>query len=145
MRKIGENCLVFGIGGMGYVLIELLWRGYSHWTMALTGGMCFLLIYRTDIAFPEAVMWKKCLAGSLIITELELTVGFLVNLLLRWNVWDYTNQPFNLFGQVCPVYSGLWFLLCIPLSYLCAGLKRWLERLFGTLDTAAADDASALF
>ncbi len=26
-------------------MVEILWRGYTHWTMTLTGGVCFLVLY----------------------------------------------------------------------------------------------------
>ena len=34
------------------------------------------------------------------------------------NVWDYSDRKFNLMGQICPLYSALWFLLCIPVNRL---------------------------
>ena len=123
MRKISEMLSVFLIGAGGYLVIELLWRGYSHWTMALTGGMCFLCIYLTELSFADEPLWKKCLVGSLFITLSELVVGFVVNILLSWNVWDYSDRIIHLFGQICPLYSVLWFLLCIPCVYLCRCIR----------------------
>ena len=46
--------ILFGIGGIAYVVIELLWRGYSHWSMFALGGLCFLLIGR--LKADEAVV-----------------------------------------------------------------------------------------
>ena len=128
MRKFSEMLTVFFIGAVGYTAVELLWRGYSHWTMALTGGMCFLCIYLTELHFTGEPLWKKCLVGSLVITEAELMVGFVVNILLAWNVWDYSDRPIHLFGQICPLYSVLWFLLCIPCIWLCRLLRHFAER-----------------
>ena len=120
MRKVVEYGTVFALGALGYAAVELLWRGHTHWTMMLTGGACFTLIYRTERRYSGAPMWKRCFAGAEIITLCELFVGFFVNILLGWAVWDYSNQPLNLFGQICPLYFGLWFLLCLPASKLCA-------------------------
>ena len=47
---------------------------------------------------------------------LELLCGLLVNRALGWAVWDYSAQPGNLWGQICPLYTLLW----IPLSALAA-------------------------
>ena len=33
-----EYLMVFLLGGAGYCLIEVLWRGFTHWSMALAGG-----------------------------------------------------------------------------------------------------------
>ena len=29
------------IGGLVYVTLEIMYRGYSHWTMFIVGGICF--------------------------------------------------------------------------------------------------------
>ena len=145
MRKFCEMSAVFCIGAGGYTLVEILWRGYTHWTMALTGGVCFLCIYLTELYFTCAPMWKKCLVGSLAITQAELIVGFFVNILLAWNVWDYSDQAIHLFGQICPLYSALWFLLCIPCLYLCRLIRRLAERyiLSRSADAAPCSASSA--
>lgn len=54
MKKLCKSLALFCMGGGLYVLIELLARGRSHWTMALLGGACFLLIG----AINERVPWK---------------------------------------------------------------------------------------
>lgn len=109
--------LIFAIGAAGYSVLEILWRGYTHWTMTITGGVCLALIYQINksIALP---MLLKCAIGALIITLAELFVGSIVNLRLNWNVWDYSNIPLNYKGQICVFYSFLWFLLCIPIMNL---------------------------
>ncbi len=126
MRKGFEYGVVFVIGAMGYALVELLWRGRTHWTMMLTGGTCLSFIYLTERRYGDAPRWKRCLVGAQVITLFELAVGFLVNVLLGWAVWDYSRLPLNLFGQICPRYCALWFLLCLPVTGLCT----WLERIF---------------
>ena len=55
-----------------------------------------------------------------------IAVASVVNLLLGWGVWDYTNRPFNLLGQICLLFSGLWTLLSLPAMYIC----RWLDGKF---------------
>lgn len=46
-------------------------------------------------------------------------VGVADNLILHWNVWDYTDMPLNLYGQICLPFTILWFFLCIPALWLC--------------------------
>ncbi|MBQ8249485.1 MAG: hypothetical protein IJY93_06350 [Clostridia bacterium] len=127
MQKTIEYGTVFAVGAIGYGVIELLWRGFTHWTMILTGGICLLCIYLNEVYHRSAPMWKRCLVGSLVISFSEITVGFVVNILLHWAVWDYSTLPMNLFGQVCVTYSLLWFLLCIPVTYLCTWLRSALR------------------
>ena len=112
-----EKLKIFLIGAIGYSIIEILWRGYTHWTMSLTGGICFLLIYMIFTKYNYMPIIAKCLLGTAVITTMELIVGCVVNLYLKWNVWDYSGYHYQLFGQICLFYSVMWFLLCIPLSY----------------------------
>ena len=42
-------------GGCLYVVLELLWRGRSHWTMFLLGGVCFVLIGLFNEDIPSAM------------------------------------------------------------------------------------------
>ena len=112
----------FGLGTVGYPLLELLWRGHTHCTMALTGGSCALLLCETAgtrLPFP-----LKCLLSAGEITAVEFAVGCLVNLKLGWEVWDYSGQPYNLLGQVCPGYAGLWLLLSAPALGGCALARK---------------------
>ncbi len=102
--KLWKKSVLFYLGGCAYMGLEVLWRGFSHGTMFLAGGLCFLLL-------GELREWKlplplRMLAGSMMITAVELAAG------LMWNrgfqVWDYRDQPGNFLGQICPVFSLLW-------------------------------------
>jgi len=124
MNKTKENVIIYNIGALGYGILEILWRGYTHWSMIMTGGICFLLIYKTNLKLIRKCLMIKCLVGSIIVTTVEFIVGSIVNLKLKWNVWSYEDFPLNLFGQICILYSFLWFLLCIPLNLLCKYIRK---------------------
>ena len=115
---------IFLIGSAGYSGLEVFWRGYTHWTMAVTGGACFLIIYLLNGVLRTENILLKCVAGSAVITAAELLVGVTVNLILKWNVWDYSSLPFNFMGQICLKYSLLWFFLCMPLIGICTLISR---------------------
>lgn len=68
----------------------------------------------------------KCVLSTLAISSVELVTGCLVNIILKWNVWDYSDRAFNILGQVCPLYSFYWLLLTVPGLFLCSGLRRLL-------------------
>lgn len=122
MYEAKKNTAIFLIGAIGYGLIETLYRGFTHWTMLLTGGIIFVIIYHVYAKNEKAPLWQKCLIGAFIITIIELVAGCIVNLWLGWNVWDYSAYTFNFLGQVCLVFTFMWFLLCIPLSYIASYL-----------------------
>jgi len=118
MQQFRKNMIIFIIGALGYGLLETLFRGYTHWTMLVTGGIVFIILYHLFTKNEKAPLWQKCLVGALIITSIELAAGCIVNLWLGWNVWDYSAYAFNFMGQICLVFTLLWFLLCIPVSYI---------------------------
>lgn len=112
--KIYKHCILFSFGGMFYTSIEMLSRGYSHWSMMLLGGVCFLLIGAINEIIPwEMPLVVQMLIGSIIITTLELFTGCIVNLWLGWNVWDYSDEWGNIIGQICPKFSLYWFFLSL--------------------------------
>lgn len=113
-----EQAVIFIFGAINYVALETLWRGYSHWTMAIAGGICTVMIYVLNKECANMHMIYKCISGAVIITSVEFITGVIVNIVLKWNVWDYSQQPFNFLGQICLEYFIYWFLLCIPIIKL---------------------------
>ena len=118
-REYAETALV---GGIGYCLLEMTWRGRTHWSMALAGGACFAAAHGINDLFPRASLWRRCLMGAAVITAVEWTAGRLFN--QRYQVWDYRARRGNINGQICLLYSALWFLLCIPLCALSRAIRK---------------------
>ncbi|MCI8372439.1 MAG: hypothetical protein HFI75_08590 [Lachnospiraceae bacterium] len=113
-KSISKHGILFVAGGILYVLIELFWRGYSHWSMFFIGGLCFFLIGLLNEVFPwNMPLCLQGLAGATVITVAELAFGYLVNIRLGWQIWDYSDMPLNLMGQICVPFSLLWILVSI--------------------------------
>lgn len=126
MRTV-RPLVLFGIGGLIYYGIEMLYRGHSHWTMYFVGGICFLLIGAINEVIPwEMALWKQAVIGALIITAVEFVSGCIINLWLGWNVWDYSNLPFNVLGQICLPFSVLWVVVSVFGIILDDYLRYWL-------------------
>lgn len=127
MRALGKSLILFGIGGFLYYLIECLWRGYSHRTMCIVGGICFLLIGSINEVFDwDMPIIHQMFYSSLMITIVEFFAGLLLNVILNLNIWDYSNMKFNLMGQICLMYSILWFFLSAAAIILDDYLRYWL-------------------
>ncbi|MGN1466896.1 MAG: hypothetical protein ACI4W1_01175 [Ruminococcus sp.] len=119
MNSIKNDLKLFTFGGFAYGAIELLWRRKTHWSMILTGGACFLSLFKFFTKHDKMSMLKKCCLGSCVITSIEFVCGCIVNLKMKLNVWDYSKAKLNILGQICPFYSMLWGFLCIPISGIC--------------------------
>ncbi len=127
MQKLKEQLTVFATGAAGYPIIELIWRQSTHWSMALAGGTCLLLLYNLYGKFTKLSLGLKCLLGSGVITAVEFVAGLIVNCWQNWNVWDYSCFKFHFMGQICLVYSVLWGLLSLPVSGLCKLMRKRLH------------------
>ena len=128
MKKFFKcNIFLMAVGGILYGMVEILWRHYTHWTMILTGGTCFAVLYRIFKKIALWSVWLKCITGSAIITLTELIAGYIFNIKMHMKVWDYSRQPLNFHGQICPLYSALWGVLTIPILALCGFISRKLE------------------
>ncbi len=121
--KFAQHFFAFLMGYFIYSLVEIINRGYTHWTMSLTGGLIMMILYSLNSRRTMTLI-KSCFAGSVIITAVEFAVGVFDNIIMHWNVWDYSDMPFNLFGQICLLFSCYWFLLCIPAYYLCRLIRN---------------------
>lgn len=125
MRAV-RPLVLFSVGGAVYIMMELLWRGYSHWTMFIVGGLCFVLIGLINELYTyEMSLAKQMLIGACIVTSVEFISGCIINLWLGWNVWDYSDMPFNVLGQVCLPYAVLWVLLSGAAIILDDYLRYW--------------------
>ena len=117
-----EYTSVFAMGSIGYALIEIAFRGFTHWTMLPAGGLCFMMLYIISIKSRDSI-WKKWIMGSCVITTIEFITGLIVNLTLGWNVWDYSHYTANLMGQISLNFSLGWLLICVPGVKLCLMIK----------------------
>ena len=119
-----KEFIIFIIFGLMYVTIELLYRGHTNYSMFIVGGICGVLIGLINDNTPDMPLLPQCVLGAVIITVIELLTGLFLNVYLGLNVWDYSNQPFNFMGQICPQFCIIW---CI-LSILVIRIDDWLKE-----------------
>lgn len=128
-KNILKMIVLLLIGGTIYFCIELLWRGHSHWTMALVGGICFIAIG----AINEYIPWNmgfidQCLIGACLVTSIEFVAGLILNVWLGLGIWDYSNLPHNIMGQICLPFFFAWIALSSVAIVLDDYLRYWLFR-----------------
>ena len=122
--KAVRPLVLFGVGGIAYIVIELLWRGYSHWTMFLVGGLCFVLIGAINEVFTfDMPLVQQMAISAVMVTMVELIAGLLIN--CDYSIWDYRNMPFNILGQVCLPYTVLWFFLSLLAIVIDDYIRYW--------------------
>lgn len=127
MRRLIKPSVLFAIGGFMYILIELLWRGRTHWTMFIVGGICFILIGLINEIFTwNMPLMQQQVISSIIITIAELLAGILIN--RNYMIWDYRGMPLNITGQICLPYTILWFFLSFLAIIADDYLRYWIFK-----------------
>ena len=128
MTKPGEFTKMryyFLMGGFIYAAIEIAYKGDTHFSMFIVGGLCFILIGGINNYFRyDMPLINQMMISSVIITVLEFICGCIVNLWLDLSVWDYSALPLNLLGQVCLLFMVIWFFLSLP-AILIDDFVRW--------------------
>lgn len=127
MKALCKNVILIGTGGNLYYLIELLWRGCSHISMVAVGGLCFWLIGLINEKIPwEMPLYQQMGIGAVIVTAVELISGIILNIILKLGIWDYSDMPFNLLGQICLPFSIAWFFLSLAAILLDDYMRYWM-------------------
>lgn len=109
LNNIVKHIFLFLFGGIIYTGIELLYRGYSHWTMFILGGLCFVALGLINELIPwDMPLCLQMFIGGAVITILEYITGYIVNIKLGWDIWDYSDMPYNINGQVCLPFFFVW-------------------------------------
>ncbi len=119
LNTILKYLTLFLIGGIAYYFIEVAYRGYSHFSMIIVGGLCFILIGSiNEFSNKEIPLLLQMLISVLLVDLVELISGIIINKILLLNVWDYSQLKFNFLGQISLNSSIAWFFLSIFAIYI---------------------------
>ena len=141
MRKAGKwvlSMLLWTWGGTVYFLLEVAYKTASgrpeaiSWIMLVLAVALCVPVERCGAELPwDCPLWLQALCCAALVTAVELAAGVVLNLWLGIGVWDYSQMPGNLWGQICPQFTVFWWGLCflfIPvfdwLRYAVAGGDR---------------------
>lgn len=116
LKQLYKDLILVLIMGALYMVLEGLWRGWTNISM-LVVGLCSFLVGRLNEyeSFYKLKMWQQCFIGTLITLIIEFISGLILNVWLRFHIWDYSDSLGNVYGQICLPYALLWFIL-MPLA-----------------------------
>lgn len=110
--------IAFLAGGNAYCMIELAYRARTHYSMFFCSGIAIIImlyIYTNNKRINPLLF---AIFGTIIITTLEFIFGAVFNIMLNMNVWDYSNTPLNVLGQICVPFSLIWFGFSLIIYYI---------------------------
>lgn len=120
-----KTLFLFYFGGATYCTIEVFVREWSHWSMFLLGGLVFVVVGSMNQIWGwETGLIKQIAAGVAVTLAGEFVTGCIVNLWLGWNIWDYSDFPGNILGQICPQFALLWIPLVL-IAIVVDDVIRW--------------------
>lgn len=135
MRRLSNLALhgLFGlIAGGIYLLIELAWRGRTHWTMLPLAAVIFICAGVLDEVERPPSIWQQVILGTTIATALEFVAGLILNVWLGLGIWDYSNLPGNVLGQICPQFTLAWAVLVL----ISIRIENFMHRIANSLTSS---------
>ena len=107
---------IYTLSGLMFYLAEILYRGYSHWTIFVCAGICGLGLalindggYRFETDYRIQIM-----SGAALCTFLSFIVGKLFN--GNYEIWDFRGMigTLRIFdNQVNLFFVGLWIIIAV--------------------------------
>lgn len=114
------SLLLWTFGGTVYFLLEVAWKTFRgeperiSWTMLVVAMLLTVAVERCGAELPwTCPLWLQGAACAVLMTVVELAAGLLLNKLLGLGIWDYSGLPGNLWGQICPQFTAVWWVLCM--------------------------------
>lgn len=127
MKKISNYLFLWATGGCLYYSFEILFRGFSHWSMFLLGGICMVFCtWQGETLQWSDPLWIQTARCTIFVTAMEFMTGIILNQWCGYQIWNYDDQPFQLFGQICLPFMILFSGLCCIAIILGGYLSFWL-------------------
>lgn len=71
-KRVSEIVFLIAAGGSTYYLIEIWFRGFSHWTMFVLGGVALTFCsFQGEVMHWSEPMWIQIIRAVLFLTSLE--------------------------------------------------------------------------
>ena len=133
MKKFIGKLGLFLSCGFIYCMIEILFRGWSHWSMFVLTG--FLGVFCVDsinntLSF-DCDYIVQILISTILCTIGEGISGIILNIWLQLNVWDYSKMTFGtfFFGQCNVLFCFAWALIISVVIFYCDAYNYYILKI----------------
>ena len=133
MKKFIGKLGLFLSCGFIYCMIEILFRGWSHWSMFVLTG--FLGVFCVDsinntLSF-DCDYIVQILISTILCTIGEGISGIILNVWLQLNVWDYSKMTFGtfFFGQCNILFCFAWALIISVVIFYCDAYNYYILKI----------------
>ena len=133
MKKFIGKLGLFLSCGCIYCMIEILFRGWSHWSMFVLTG--FLGVFCVD-SINNTLSFDCDYIVQIIISTILCTIGegisgIILNVWLQLNVWDYSKMTFGtfFFGQCNVLFCFAWMLIISIIIFYCDAYNYYILKI----------------
>lgn len=133
MKKFIGKLGLFLSCGFIYCMIEILFRGWSHWSMFVLAG--FLGVFCIDsvnnVLSFDCDYIVQILISTILCTIGEGISGIILNVWLQLNVWDYSKMTFGtfFFGQCNVLFCFAWMLIISIIIFYCDAYNYYILKI----------------
>lgn len=114
------SMLLWTWGGTVYFLMEVAYKTLKgeperiSWTMLVLALILCIPVERAGAELHwDCPLWLQALVCAALVTVTEFFAGLVLNVWLGMGIWDYSEMPVNIFGQICLPFSIVWYILCL--------------------------------
>ena len=133
MKKFIGKLGLFLSCGFIYCMIEILFRGWSHWSMfVLTGFLgVFCIDSINNVLSFDCDYIVQILISTILCTIGEGISGIILNVWLQLNVWDYSKMTFGtfFFGQCNVLFCFAWALIISVVIFYCDAYNYYILKI----------------
>ena len=133
MKKFIGKLGLFLSCGFIYCMIEILFRGWSHWSMFVLAG--FLGVFCIDsinnVLSFDCDYIVQILISTILCTIGEGISGIILNVWLQLNVWNYSKMTFGtfFFGQCNVLFCFAWMLIISIIIFYCDAYNYYILKI----------------
>ena len=133
MKKFIGKLGLFLSCGFIYCMIDILFRGWSHWSMFVLAG--FLGVFCIDsinnVLSFDCDYIVQILISTILCTIGEGISGIILNVWLQLNVWDYSKMTFGtfFFGQCNVLFCFAWMLIISIIIFYCDAYNYYILKI----------------
>ena len=112
LKNVSEYLVLWAVGGCIYYGIEVLFRGFSHISMFMLGGLCMqFFTWQGRLTEWQDALPRQITRCTIFVVSMEFITGIIVNKWYHLAVWDYSDMPLQLGADLPSLCAYFFFFM----------------------------------